>query len=577
MACIDAPEQPSSGAQPAPLLAAATLPPPVQLSTACESISTALLGVGGLKLDAAETVTASYAGQTEGENYPEHCRLAGKLDERTGIDGKPYAIGFELRVPKTWNRRFLFQGGGGTDGMVFPALGVAMGTAYSGANALSLGFAVVSMDGGHTADDSLVFIGTALFGLDPQARIDYGYNALGRVAGAAKQMVSTLYATPIERSYFMGCSNGGRQAMVAAARFADQFDGIAAANPGFNLPKAGIQHAWDHQQLRAIDPAVSNAFSAAEMKLLGDSLRAKCDALDGAQDGMVLDVASCSKTFVLDSDVPSCAGTQRAGNCLTAQQKQVLRNILGGPVNSRGEALYADWPWDPGIGSENFMGWRGWKLGIPLLGGLSLTNTMGAAALAYVFTTPPVNLAEQASSLFFDEQAALRDFLAGYDFDVDAPKIFATSGSFGEPAASFMIPPDNTQLSSLVAHSGKLLVFHGTADPVFSANDTVRWYEELGRNVPDAAAYARLFLIPGMSHCMGGPATDRFDALTALVDWVENGVAPEAVLARVSPASEDLQPGWSTTRTRPLCAYPKHAALKPGASDLESATSFDCQ
>lgn len=207
------------------------------LSAACESISAATLGVAGLTLDSVETVAASYDGQSESDNYPEHCRIAGKLDARTGADGKPYAIGFELRLPKRWNKRFLFQGGGGTDGAVFAAYGTALGTSWNGVNGLSQGFAVVSTDAGHTGEDSPLFLGGSLFGVDPQARVDYGYHALGRLTLAAKQMVAAVYSAPIERSYFMGCSNGGRQGMVAAARFADQFDGILAANPGMNLPR----------------------------------------------------------------------------------------------------------------------------------------------------------------------------------------------------------------------------------------------------------------------------------------------------------------------------------------------------
>jgi len=168
-------------------------------------------------------------------------------------------------------------------------------------------------------------------------------------------------------------------------------------------------------------------------------------------------------------------------------------------------------------------------------------------------------------------------YLADFDFDADAPKIYATSGAYTESAVSFMTPPDNTQLTAFAAGKGKLIVYHGTADPVFSSNDTLRWYKELSAKQPQAPSFARLFLVPGMTHCGGGPALDSFDMLAALVDWVEHDVAPEAVIARVNPDNASVPSAWSLARTRPLCPYPKHAQLKSGAEDLESAQSFVCE
>ena len=144
----------------------------------------------------------------------------------------------------------------------------------------------------------------------------------------------------------------------------------------------------------------------------------------------------------------------------------------------------------------------------------------------------------------------------------------------------FMAPPDvdSPQLASLRAKGGKLIVYHGNSDAVFSVNDTVRWFSKLQANAGAATAgFARFYPVPGMAHCNGGPATDQFDALGALVDWVEQGKAPQALVAVVHPDNKELPAGWSKTRTRPLCAYPKQAMLKAGATDLESASSFVCQ
>jgi feruloyl esterase len=189
--------------------------------------------------------------------------------------------------------------------------------------------------------------------------------------------------------------------------------------------------------------------------------------------------------------------------------------------------------------------------------------------MGYIFSSPPdaPNLADAGLG-----------YQLGFNMDTDAPKIFAKNAVFKESAMDFMTPVNATQLSALKNRGGKLIVYHGTADPVFSPNDTIAWYDAVNAGDSTAPAYARMFLVPGMNHCSGGPATDRFSMLTALENWVEHGTAPESVVAKVNPADPDVvAKGWPATRTRPLCAYPKQAMLKAGATDLESASSFVCQ
>ena len=142
----------------------------------------------------------------------------------------------------------------------------------------------------------------------------------------------------------------------------------------------------------------------------------------------------------------------------------------------------------------------------------------------------------------------------------------------------FMTPPSPTHRTRFKRHGGKLLIAHGTSDPVFSANDTIAWYRALVAADEQAPSYARVFLVPGMNHCSGGPATERFDLLPALERWVEGGPAPSSVLAAVDPANPDVvAQGWSASRTRPLCAYPKRAVLTRRGADPESASSFTCR
>ena len=525
----------------------------------CDTITSASLGIAGLKVASAVSVAAKSDGAMAADNYPAHCRVQGSINDRTGVDGKPYAIGYEVRLPESWNGKFFFQGGGGTNGFLVPAVGSLLNSTES--NALSQGYAVASTDGGHNGGQSDVS-----FGLDPQARSDYGYNAVGTLTPAAKQIISRRYGRGPERSYLMGCSNGGRDAMVAATRFADQFDGMVAANPGFNLPKAAIAQQWDTQQFMAAGAGQlpKDAFPPSVLNAVSNRILAKCDALDGAVDGIVNNRSACQAAFNIATDVPTCTGAPD-GSCATAAQKTALQKIFGGAKNSAGQALYASFPWDAGVSGGN---WRFWKLDAGFAP-LPFNTLIGAGAMGYIFTSPPdaPNLSDAGVG-----------YQLGFSMDTDAPKIFAKNAVFKESAMDFMTPVNGTQLSALKSRGGKLIVYHGTADPVFSPNDTIAWYDAVNAGDSTAPAYARLFLVPGMNHCTGGPATDRFNMLTALENWVERGTAPESVVAKVNPMDPDVVArGWPATRSRPLCAYPKQAMLKAGATDLESASSFVCQ
>ncbi|MEP6791564.1 MAG: tannase/feruloyl esterase family alpha/beta hydrolase, partial [Ramlibacter sp.] len=277
-------------------LAAASLPgcgsPEVKVAAArmdCAQLATQFVA-NGTRITAAESVPAglTVSGMAQPYPMPAHCKVTGRMHERTGADGKPYAIGFEMRLPDNWSGRFLFQANGGNDGVVQPAFGNVVGGGPT-TNALMQGFAVLSSDAGHTAEPAATagLVGGNLFGMDPQARLDYGYQANGKLAPMARQLIAAHYGQAPRRSYMMGCSNGGRHAMVAAARYADQFDGVIAGDPGFNLPRAAVQHAWDIQAFSSVNPDIKAAFPPADMKLVADKVLERCDALDGLTDGMV--------------------------------------------------------------------------------------------------------------------------------------------------------------------------------------------------------------------------------------------------------------------------------------------------
>ncbi len=505
-----------------------------------------------------------------GDKGPAHCLMQGTVNDRTGSDGKHYAIGFEMRLPADWNGRFLYQLNGGNDGEVVEASGNPKEmNAFAGKSALARGFAVLSADSGHTGNDpankSTGLAAGNMFGLDEQARLDYGYQADLTMTPIAKAIIRHHYGRKPAYSYMEGCSNGGRHVMVDATRIGDQYDGFIAGDPGFDLPKAAIQHAWDVQSFMRADPDVRKSFSKADMALIAGKVVEKCDALDGVADGMVNDLRACQKVFRL-ADL-KCTGAKTPA-CLTDGQVTALDRAFQGPHDSKGHQLYSDWPYDGGMGSGN---WRFWKIesGIPPWDDEPLIATMGAGSLSYIFTTPPTATAGKPE--------ALLAFLKSFDFDKDAPKIFASAGRYKMSAMAFMTPPDvaNPRLRTLRGKGHKLIVYHGQSDGVFSVNDTIAWYEKLDRNAKGHAAdFARLYVIPGMNHCSRGPATDQFDMLAAMTDWVEKHQAPDRVVATVSPANPELPPTWSKTRSRPLCPWPLIATYRGG--DVEEADSFVC-
>src|SRR5205823_5054202 len=201
------------------------------------------------------------------------------------VDGKSYAIGFEMRLPLDWNGRFFYQANGGTDGNVNPATGPVNGGGAP-SNALKMGFAVISSDAGHTNPQN------PSFGIDPQARLDYGYQAVGKLTPMAKSAIQAAYGKGPDRSYIGGCSNGGRHTMVAASRYADQYDGFLVGDPGFRLPLAAIANikgAKTYASLATTPGDLGTGFTQAERALVSNAVLGKCDALDGAADGLVQD------------------------------------------------------------------------------------------------------------------------------------------------------------------------------------------------------------------------------------------------------------------------------------------------
>jgi len=459
--------------------------------------------------------------ETVGVAIPSNCRAEGVIDKRVGADGTSYAIGFAIALPDRWNGRFLFQGGGGLNGTIRPPLGPQ---ATGDVPALARGFAVVSTDSGHKGTEF-----DPSFLKDQEAALNFAQGSVQKVTAAAKAIVARYYGRPAQHSYFVGCSTGGREGMLASERYPEDFDGIVAGDPAMRTGRSNLGLAWANFAFTKIAPKgeggkpdPTKTFSPADRKLITNAIVEACDAKDGVKDGMIFNARQCH----FDPASLACRGA-KADACLSEQQVNALTTAFAGPKNSRGAQSYPPFPWDSGIGADNVR--------IP---GILTTGARSPVG-------PP--------------------FYERLDVDEIEDRVNADGMERLKDTANW------TNLTSFFAHGGKILYYHGWSDPWFSPLDTLEYYEHMAKDSGGfdrvRANSSRAYFVPGMGHCSSGPTLDRFDLLGAVVDWVEHGKAPDAVIA-TGPAF----PG----RSRPLCAYPQHAQYK-GTGNPEDAASFECR
>ncbi len=494
--------------------------------TDCTRLGSFTLPGTHLTITKAEHIPAGPGPRTPGQAeyqgpLPARCRVEGVIDQRTGVRGVTYGIDFALALPDDWNGRFLFQGGGGLNGVVRPPLGAA---AAGDRPALVRGFAVVSNDTGH---EGAVF--DSSFYADQEAAINFLYAANGKVVPVAKALIDAFYHRPAERSYFVGCSTGGREAMMMSQRYPSFFDGIVAGAPAMrtgysNLGMRAVSVALAPAAKRDADGKVipGSALSEGDKRLIVDGALAACDAKDGVTDGLIEDPIGCD----FDPAVLTCKAS-KTDQCLTPTQVSAVKKAMAGPKSVTGRQVYPGYLYDTGIGTTA----RG-----------AIPGVLNGAPSPVGPNPPPT------------EQ----------DVDAEAAAAASEPSAFGNTSLW-------TNLSTFRGHDGKLMFYHGVSDPWFSALDTVRYYRALSDTNGGLDAtrdWSRLFLVPGMGHCRGGEATlDQFDMLSAIVDWVENDRAPTRVTATGTSF-----PG----RSRPLCPYPEHAQFT-GRGDSEKAESFECR
>jgi feruloyl esterase len=454
---------------------------------------------------------------------PAYCIAKGDFERRTGADGKPYAIGFSIALPDAWTGQFLVQGGGGLNGVVLPPVGNVAAGAES---ALSRGFAVISHDSGHKGE---AWDGS--FKADQIATLNFAGWSVEKVTAAGKALVARYYGKGAHHSYFAGCSTGGREAMASAQRFPLIFDGVIAGAPAMRTSRSNMSLAAKTVAMNRISPIGKDgsrdrslAFTDSDRNLILAGLLKSCDGLDGIEDGMIANHAACK----FDPSVLVCKAGKAEG-CLSEDQVRVVAETFSPTKDASGRPAYPAFPYDTGI--------------------MSVTDAIPGL-------------------MRFDDKRNRQFKNDAIAFDVDDA---VQKADVDDPQQRLINVDQWTDLSSFASEGRKIIFFHGMSDPWFSADDTIDFFERMQKSTKskvDAPNWSKLYLVPGMSHCRGGPmALDQFDILSKLVDWVENGKAPDDVAA-----SGMSFPG----RTRPLCPYPSHAHFK-GAGSPDEKSNFECR
>jgi hypothetical protein len=441
---------------------------------------------------------------------PAHCRVQGVIEP---------AIRFEARLPLAgWNGKYFQAGCGGYCGAVLPD---RPGFANGINEALKLGYATITTDSGHAAD-----MGDASWAEgNPQAVEVFAHRGIALTHRAGTALTRAFYARDPERSYFSGCSNGGRMAAMAAQRYPDLFDGILGGAPVLELSRnGGVYGSWVVQANTRPDGAriLTRTNFAHKLPSLEAAVLAQCDAADGKTDGLITRPRDCRLDL---SALPAC-GEDDAPDCFTGEQRAVLARWYQGPQDSAGRALYPGMP----PGSERY--WLAWFLDTE--DAVARGNALGgdyARYLGFADGVPP-----QWTALDFD-------------FDDDPERLAHTARLLDA------VQPD---LGAFRDAGGKFLMWHGWADPLVLPDQSVSYYRRVAEHLGglgEVRTFFRLFMIPGHGHCWELPSDvpDRFNPIRVLEDWVERGVAPEMIPA--APAD----PASARASLVALCPYPADA------------------
>jgi hypothetical protein len=475
----------------------------------CESLAQFKIDHG--EVDSAQAVpagplTVSGLLGTRTISVPGFCRVSATLRPTADSD-----IRIEVWLPAShWNGRLESVGNGGLAGSIAED---AM------AGALWAGYATAGTDTGHTGSPA-----TGDWSLGhPEKIVDFGWRAIHLMTVEAKGLIAAYYGVPAKYAYWNGCSEGGGQGLSEAQRFPDDYDGILAGAPANYFVHLQIGGNWISQAIHE-DPATMIA--AAKLPAITAAVLADCDALDGVKDGVLEDPRQCH----FDAETLLCKGEENDW-CLTSPQIAGLKKVYGGAKNPRtGEQIF------PGYMRGGEAGWGLWIGGTQVPPGDYQHGIMVSGLANLVF-----------DGYKWDWRT--------FDFDKDV--------AYADKKVGAEINQINPDLSGLKRHGGKMLQYHGWNDPAVSPLNSVNYFESVQTKMGDTSSFYRLFMIPGMEHCTGGPGASSFDHMQVIVTWVEDGTAPDRIVAS--------RPG----RTHPLCAYPK-VATYTGKGSTDDAANYTC-
>jgi len=450
-----------------------------------------------------------------------HCQVDGVIGKETH---------FSLILPGNWNGRFTMGGGGGYVGQVQNA---ALGTA-------NLGYATVGTDTGHQGNGL-----RADWALDDLERqLNFGHLAVHRTAVVARSLIRAHYGSDPEYSYFIGCSRGGGQALMEAQRYPEDFDGIISGAPALNWTGFTAEFV-QNVQLNFPNPEnlSQSIITRDNLILLEARVLKACDEIDGVRDGVIEDPRDC--TFDLAS-ISSCPDDRAAADCFTSLQRAAIERVYASTTNQDG-SIYPGQP----CGSEAHPGgWFPW-----------ITGT-------------DENLLKQSGgkipNLQFGFGTEFFKYFIFADSEWDYSRYDFSTWKEDTHFVSTFVDATNPDLNPFKTRHGKLILWHGWSDPALTALGSIDYYEQVEALDPNVRDYFRMFLVPGMLHCGGGPGPSQVDWTSLIVNWVEKGIPPERVIASA------LDKNGQVVRTRPLCAYPQRASYL-GEGDTDRAENFVCQ
>lgn len=444
----------------------------------------------------------------------DHCKVLGTIGTE---------INFELLLPLAWNARFAMSGNGGFAGSInFDRTKIVQG------------YAISATDTGHKGVD----FEAAWAYNNPERQLNYAYLAIHRTAVVSKEIIRQYYGKASEYSYFKGCSTGGGQGMMEAQRYPDDFDGIVTGAPAFNRTAYSAEFVQNAQAAYP-DPTqlASSIISSDNLKLLDKMIMSQCDALDGLTDGILNDPRECKFDF---DQLPMVTDDQIRNGSFTAIQLDAVKAVYAG-VADQEKQIYPGFP----FGNESERGaWPQWIVG---------PNEQ--------------TMASNFPSIQFAIGTEMFKYIIMKDPNWDYSKYDFSNFSAQSKLASSLLDATSTNYEGFKSSGGKMIIYHGWSDYALSAFATINHYEA-ARKVDDGIHnYIRLFLLPGVLHCKGGPGPDSADWLELIRDWVENGNAPERVImTKWKEGSKVMQ--------RPVFPYPRKTVYK-GSGDPSKEFNFD--